>query len=77
MLFFKLIANFQYSLADTIGVQTQSNLSYLSDWAKRPNRHLEVLGNWQTPRKNIGSSINVLNTSLAERKIFYILAIWV
>lgn len=68
--FFKLIANFQYSMADTIGVQTTSNLSYLSVWASRPNRHLEVLQNWQTPCKNIGSSINLKNTSLAGRKIF-------
>jgi len=68
--FFKLIANFQYSVADTIGVQTQSNLSYLSNWAKRPNRQLEVLNNWQTPCKNIGTSINVSNTPLAKRKIF-------
>ena len=68
--FFKLIANFQYSTADTIGVQTKSNLSYLTDWANRPHRNLQVLQNWQTPRKNIGSSINVTNTSLAGRKIF-------
>ena len=68
--FFKLIANFQYSTADTIGVQTKSNLTYLTDWADRPHRNLQVLQNWQTPRKNIGSSINVINTSLAGRKIF-------
>ena len=68
--FFKLIANFQYSTADTIGVQTKSNLTYLTDWANRPHRNLQVLQNWQTPRKNIGSSINVTNTSLAGRKIF-------
>jgi glycosyltransferase involved in cell wall biosynthesis len=68
--FFKLIADFQYSMADTIGVQTKSNLTYLTDWANRPHRNLQVLQNWQTPRKNIGSSINVANTSLAGRKIF-------
>lgn len=68
--FFKLIANFQYSIADTIGVQTASNLSYLKAWTNRPNRHLEVLYNWQTQSKNIGSSITVSNTFLAGRKIF-------
>ena len=67
---FKLIANFQYSVADSIGVQTKSNLSYLKEWANRPHRNLEVLNNWQTPSKNIGSCINVSNTSLAGRKIF-------
>jgi len=68
--FFKLIANFQYSVADTIGVQTRSNLTYLMDWANRPHRNLQVLQNWQTPNKNIGASINVSNTSLAGRKIY-------
>jgi len=68
--FFKLIANFQYSIADTIGVQTTSNLPYLVAWTNRHNRHLEVLQNWQTPGKNIGSSITVSKTILAGRKIF-------
>ena len=68
--FFKLITNFQYYTADTIGVQTKSNLIYLTKWANRPNRNLPVLQNWQTPRKNVGSSINITNTSLAGRKIF-------
>ena len=68
--FFKLIANFQYSMADAIGVQTKSNLSYLTAWVNRYRRHLEVLQNWQTPGKNIGSSITVSKTFLAGRKIF-------
>lgn len=68
--FFKAIANFQYAMADTIGVQTPSNLVYLTDWAKRPGRHLEVLQNWQTPAPDVGSSIAVAETPLAGRKIF-------
>jgi len=43
---FKMFAKFQYSVADTIGVQTPSNLAYLSDWVeKKPARRLEVLHN--------------------------------
>jgi glycosyltransferase involved in cell wall biosynthesis len=68
--FFKLIANFQYSVADTIGVQTQSNLTYLKDWADEPNRKLQVLQNWQSPTINIGTSINIDKTLLSGRKIF-------
>jgi glycosyltransferase involved in cell wall biosynthesis len=68
--FFKRVANFQYAMADSIGVQTPSNLAYLSDWAKLPGRHLEVLQNWQTPAPDVGSSIVVSNTALAGRKIF-------
>lgn len=68
--FFKAVAKFQYAIADTIGVQTPSNLTYLADWANRPGRRLEVLQNWQTPAPDIGSSIIVANTPLAGRKIF-------
>lgn len=68
--FFKAVAKFQYAIADTIGVQTPSNLAYLADWANRPDRRLEVLQNWQTAAPDIGSSIMVANTPLAGRKIF-------
>ncbi len=68
--FFKAVANFQYAMADTIGVQTPSNLRYLANWSRRPGRYLEVLQNWQTQAPNIGSSIIVANTPLANRKIF-------
>jgi len=69
--FFKAVANFQYAMADTIGVQTTSNLGYLEDWAKqRPDRRLEVLQNWQIAAADTGSSITVANTPLAGRKIF-------
>jgi glycosyltransferase involved in cell wall biosynthesis len=68
-LVFKAIAAFQYSVAEVIGVQTESNLSYLSKWA-RPPRRLEVLRNWLAVTPDIGCSINVKNTPLAGRKIF-------
>jgi glycosyltransferase involved in cell wall biosynthesis len=67
--FLKAVANFQYSMADTIGVQTYSNLAYMSRWSNG-TRRLEVLHNWQTPATNVGSTIMVEKTALAGRKIF-------
>ena len=67
--FFKAVAGIQYGVADVIGVQTPSNLPYLSDWAS-PRRRVEVLQNWQTPAPNIGCSIDVSKTALAGRTIF-------
>lgn len=68
-LVFKAIAAFQYSVAEVIGVQTESNLGYLKNWARVPRR-LEVLRNWLAVTPAIGSSIVVENTPLAGRKIF-------
>lgn len=68
-LVFKAIAAFQYSVAEVIGVQTPSNLGYLSRWA-RPPRRIEVLHNWLAVTPDVGCSIVVKNTTLAGRKIF-------
>lgn len=67
--FFKFFERLQYSVADVIGVQSQSNLSYLEEWAKQPNRRLEVLQNWLAPAANVGCSISVAATPLAGRRI--------
>lgn len=68
--FFKAVANFQYAMADTIGVQTPSNLGYLANWKRKSALRLEVLQNWQAPAPDIGSSIEVAKTALAGRKVF-------
>lgn len=68
-LVFKAIAAFQYSVAQVIGVQTESNLHYLTKWANAPRR-IEVLRNWLAVTPDVGSSIVVRNTPLAGRKIF-------
>ncbi len=68
--FFKMVAKFQYSLANVIGVQTQSNLVYFKEWAQYPNRKLEVLNNWQSPKIEKLTSIDLKNTNLYGRKIF-------
>jgi glycosyltransferase involved in cell wall biosynthesis len=68
-LVFKAIAAFQYAVSEVIGVQTPSNLGYLSKWAS-PKRRVEVLHNWLAVTPNVGCSITVANTPLAGRKIF-------
>jgi glycosyltransferase involved in cell wall biosynthesis len=68
--FFKAVANFQYSQADTIGVQTGGNLAFLDRHAHRANCRVEVLQNWMTGAPNHGCSIDISATSLAGRKLF-------
>ncbi len=68
--FFKCIEQFQYSVADTIGVQTPANLAYLKAWADNPGRRLEVLQNWLSDEPKVGSSLTVADGLLAGRTIF-------
>lgn len=68
--FFKAIANYQYSVADVIGVQTPGNLAYFSAWLAKSRRRLEVLHNWLDHAPNAGCSISIANTQLAGRTIF-------
>ncbi len=68
--FFKFFERLQYSVADTIGVQSPSGLPYFAEWAKQPGRSLEVLQNWLAPARNVGCVINVADTPLAGRRIF-------
>ena len=44
--FFKIVAMYQYQLADVIGVQSKSNLSYFDSWGEKRHRTIEVLENW-------------------------------
>ena len=67
---FKLVAKYQYSVADIIGVQTSSNLKYLENWVKKPNRKLEVLNNWLSLAHSQKTSISLTGTCLNGRKIF-------
>lgn len=67
---FKAIANYQYSVADVIGVQTPGNCSYFTDWINSPARRLEVLQNWLANAPAAGCSISIDQTMLAGRKIF-------
>jgi glycosyltransferase involved in cell wall biosynthesis len=68
--FFKKVANFQYSVATTIGVQTPGNLHYFAKGSGRPGKNVEVLQNWLAEPINQGCSINISKTRLAGRRIF-------
>jgi glycosyltransferase involved in cell wall biosynthesis len=65
--FFKAVANYQYSVADVIGIQTQGNHAY---FAGRPSGSVEVLQNWLADAPNVGCSISVAGGPLAGRTIF-------
>ena len=69
-LFFNTVARYQYSIADTIGVQALGNLDYFKDWVGRGNRQLEVLQNWLFDSPTGECSISLTKTKLAGRKIF-------
>jgi len=58
---FKLVARYQYALADVIGVQTPANLHFFNSWAKVSHRRVEVLHNWLADAENIACSQEILN----------------
>jgi len=68
--FFKAVANYQYSVADVIGVQTPGNEAYFENWRQRAGRRLEVLQNWLADAPAAGCSIEIAKTPLAGRKVF-------
>ena len=65
--FFKAVANYQYSVADVIGIQTQGNQAYFAD---RTNSRIEVLQNWLADAPNVGCSIDVAGGKLSGRTVF-------
>lgn len=66
-LFFKLIAQFQYKVADSIGVQSPGNIKYFSK--SKYGKKVVVLQNWLGEPGKSESSIQVDETKLAGRKI--------
>jgi glycosyltransferase involved in cell wall biosynthesis len=69
-IFFKAIANYQYSVADVIGVQTPGNLGYFERWQAQAGRRLQVLPNWLGAPAQRRCPIRIDQTPLAGRKIF-------
>lgn len=67
--FFRAVARLQYATADCIGVQSPSNLAYLSDW-QTATRRLEVLQNWLAMSPQRATHLSIENTCLSGRKIF-------
>jgi glycosyltransferase involved in cell wall biosynthesis len=67
--FFRAIADYQYSVADVIGVQTPGNLAYF-DRTPGSGARVEVLHNWLANGSDSGCSVLIENTRLRARKIF-------
>ena len=65
---FRAIAAYQNSVANVIGVQAPSELSYFKDRIG-PDQSVEVLQNWLSAPVYGGCSIDVSKTHLAGRKI--------
>ena len=68
--FFDAVANYQYSVADVIGVQTPGNQAYFNVWKQQPGHVLEVLHNWLDKPAQVRCLIRINETSLAGRKLF-------
>ena len=68
--FLSLVADNQYSVADTIGIQSPGNYIYFRHWSIKFNKHVEVLHNWLSESKVKSGSIVLSSTKLADRKIF-------
>ena len=67
--FFKMVERFQYSVADTIGVQTYANLTYFKNLTYRLQGNIEVLQNWSGLKRNIECRIKIADTHLSGKKI--------
>ncbi len=65
--FFSAIANYQYYVADKIGIQSPGNKFFLPEKYKTK---VEILNNWLAKSKPRPTTINIDNTILANRKIF-------
>ena len=68
--FFKAVADYQYSVADVIGVQSPGNEAYFDTWRQGAGRQLEVLQNWLADASTTNCSIEIAKTPLAGRKVF-------
>jgi glycosyltransferase involved in cell wall biosynthesis len=68
--FFTAVANYQYWVADVIGVQTSGNEAYFENWRQGAGRRLEVLQNWLADAPVAVCSIEIAKTPLAGRKVF-------
>jgi glycosyltransferase involved in cell wall biosynthesis len=68
--FFKAIERFQYSVADTIGVQTPANLQYFDKNRSIAPCQVEVLYNWLSVLEATECTISLSDCCLAGRKLF-------
>jgi glycosyltransferase involved in cell wall biosynthesis len=66
---FSAVARYQYAVADVIGVQTDGNRGYFTEWQRGDGRQLEVLQNWLADTPRSSCSIAIEKSRLAGRKI--------
>lgn len=66
----KLVQQYQYSVADVIGVQTPGNLPHLRSWVNRTGHRVEVLYNWlaEAPADRVPSFLE--SSRLRGRTLF-------
>lgn len=69
-LFFTIIAKYQYSVADFIGVQSEGNLSYFKKSYNSSNKKIQVLNNWLGPVRYSRTHIRIKETKFSNRKVF-------
>ncbi|MBF0340944.1 MAG: glycosyltransferase family 4 protein [Magnetococcales bacterium] len=69
-LFFKVVASYQYFVADVIGIQSPGNRIYFKEWTRNSTRRVEVLQNWLADGVVTDCSIRLSETKLAGRKVF-------
>lgn len=67
--FLSAVANYQYSVADVIGVQSPGNLSYFNRRLDLKRRRVEVLPNWLGKTDCTSCSIRLSQTALRGRRI--------
>ena len=70
----KAIANYQYAVADVIGVQTPGNLRYFERRRQEGKRRVEVLHNWLSDAPPKACSIDLASTVLADKKTVFVYA---
>lgn len=67
---FRMIAKYQYSLADVIGIQTLGNEVYFQEWLAKRSGRLEVLNNWIATPPERACSIDLAQSALRDRFLF-------
>lgn len=69
-LFFRAIANYQYSVANVIGAQTPGNRVYFENWLSKGKGKLDILQNWLSDLPAGNCSISISESPLVGRMIF-------
>lgn len=65
--YFRFFESIQYSVADTIGVQSESNIQYFVKEYPKQLKKVEVLNNWLSKMQFNDCSINISNSYLRNR----------